>query len=58
MGCRNLNKVFVPRVVPMAEGHYHAVEVTRLDSKVTLVARYQRMSYYKERVSKKGLALI
>ena len=38
-------------------GHYRANEVTPLDSKVTSVARYQRRSYCREKVSEKGLAL-
>jgi len=50
--------VIAPRVIPMAEGgHYHAEEVTPLDSNATLVARYQRRSYCRKRVSEKGLAL-
>ena len=51
MGYKNLNKVFAPRVIPMAD------EVTHLYNKATSVARYQRKSYCRERVSKKGLAL-
>ena len=39
-------------------GYYRAEEVTRLNSKATLVARYQRMSYCRERVMGRGLALI
>jgi len=38
-------------------GHYHAEEVTRSDNKATLVARYQRRSYYRERAPGMGLAL-
>ena len=58
MGYRNLNKVFEPHVIPMAEGgHYCAKEVTCLDSKATSVTRYQRRSYRRERVSERGLAL-
>ena len=45
MGYKNLNKVFVPRVIPMAE------EVTRSKNKATSMARYQGRSYCRERVS-------
>ena len=38
-------------------GHYCAKEVTPSNSKATLVARYQRRSYYRERASEKRLAL-
>ena len=51
MGHKNLGKVPVPRVVSMVE------EATRSDSKATSVARYQKRSYGRERVSKQGLAL-
>ena len=51
MGYRNLNKVFAPRAIPMAK------EVTRSDSKVTLVAHYQMRSYCRERVLGRELAL-
>ena len=51
-GYRNLNKVIAHQ-----EGHYCAEEVTPSDSKATLVTYYQRRSYYRERVSEKGLAL-
>ena len=36
-------------------GHYHTEEVTRSDSKATSVACYQKRSYYREKVSKRGL---
>ena len=38
-------------------GHYYVEEVTRSDSKATSVTRYQRRSYCRERISRRGLAL-
>ena len=38
-------------------GHYHVEDVTPSNSKDTSVARYQRRSYYKERVSERRLTL-
>ena len=51
MGYKNLNKLFAPHVIPIAE------EVTRSDNKATSVARYQMRSYYRKRDSRRGLAL-
>ena len=58
VGYRNLNKVIASRVIPMSQG---AIIVPRRSHpqivKATSVARYQRRSYCRERVSKKELAL-
>ena len=51
VGYKNLNKVFVPHVIPMTE------EVTCSKNKATSVACYQRRSYCRERASGRRLTL-